>query len=137
LIADPVQRISGAIHAGWRGTVDRISSNVIDTLSHTFGSRISGLIAVIGPGIGECCFEVGPEVATQFEKLFPERNDLQGRTRINLAEANRRQLEEAGIPADRITVVDQCTCCGAEEFHSYRRDRDASGRMVSAIGIRT
>jgi YfiH family protein len=137
LIADPVQRAAAAIHAGWRGTVAHISSRTVEKLSAVFGCRASDLIAVVGPGIGECCFEVGSEVASQFETLFPERDDLGGRTRISLAEANRRQLCQAGIPNEQITVVDRCTCCGGEQFHSYRRDRDAAGRMVSAVGIRT
>jgi YfiH family protein len=137
LIADPGRSAVAAIHAGWRGTVAHISSLTVEKLSAAFGCRPSGLIAVVGPGIGECCFEVGSDVATQFETLFPERDDLGDRTRISLAEANRRQLREAGIPNEQITVVDTCTCCGGEEFHSYRRDGHAAGRMVSAVGIRT
>ena len=136
LVVDPVHRAAAAIHAGWRGTVARISSRAVEKLAHTFDSRSRDLIAVIGPGIGECCFEVGAEVASQFGTLFPEREDLQESTRISLAEANRRQLCDAGVPAEQIYISEDCTCCGQEEFHSFRRDREASGRMLSAIGIR-
>jgi YfiH family protein len=136
LIADAGRRAVAAIHAGWRGTVSDISTRTVETLADTFGCISSDLTAVIGPGIGECCFEVGPEVASQFRTLFPDREDLQGRTRISLAEANRRQLQAAGIPMEQIMVVDACTCCGGRrQFHSFRRDRESAGRMVSAIGI--
>ncbi len=137
LLADPVRRVVAAVHAGWRGTVAGISSLAVEELSNKFGSRSSDLIAVIGPGIGECCFEVGPEVASQFVGLFPERDNLQERTRISLVEANRRQLREAGVQADRIEDIQECTCCGREQFESFRRDREASGRMVAAIGIKS
>jgi hypothetical protein len=135
LIADRVRRVVAAIHAGWRGTVAHISTRTVEILTARFGSKSSDLTAAIGPGIGECCFEVGPEVASQFGTLFPERNDLGGRTRISLTEANRRQLLAAGIQADRITAIQACTCCGGPRFHSFRRDRESAGRMVSAIGI--
>jgi YfiH family protein len=135
LIADPGQRVVAAIHAGWRGTIANISSDAIEILASQFGSHRADLIVVIGPGIGECCFEVGPEVASQFGTIFPERNDLEGRANIHLASANLRQLAKAGVPAQQITVVEECTCCGSERYHSFRRDREASGRMLSAIGI--
>jgi YfiH family protein len=136
LIADPVRQAVAAVHAGWRGTIAYISSVTVEQLSAMFDCRPGDLRVVIGPGIGQCCFEVGPEVASQFGNLFPERGDLQERTRFNLAEANRRLLIRAGVQADKIEVVDECTCCGRERFESFRRDREASGRMVSAIGIK-
>jgi copper oxidase (laccase) domain-containing protein len=78
---------------------------------------------------------VGAEVASQFGNLFPERKDLQEKTRISLAEANRRQLLSAGILRHNIQVTNECTCCRHERFESFRRDREASGRMVSVIGL--
>lgn len=137
LIADPVRQVAAAVHAGWRGTAAGISSVTVEQMSSRFGSEESDLIAVIGPGIGDCCFEVGSEVAFQFGGIFPEREDLTGRTRINLAEANRRQLLGAGLQDSKIEIIDQCTCCGSERFHSFRRDREASGRMISVVGLRT
>ncbi len=106
-------------------------------MSGQFGTRAEDILVAIGPGIGACCFEVGPEVATEFERFFPERNDLHERTRVDLAEANRRQLVRTGVPESHIEILGLCTRCLAEEFHSYRRDGKGSGRMVSAIGLRT
>lgn len=132
LIADPEQRIVGAIHAGWRGTVANIAAVAVETMQREYGSRPSRLLAAIGPCIAECCFEVGPEVSGQFRALFPERANLR---HVDLPEANRRQLLAAGLTGDHIDVSGLCTACDAAAFHSYRRDRELSGRMAAAIRI--
>ena len=92
--------------------------------------------AAIGPSIGVCCYEVGPEVASQFEEGFPVRTNLAGRGHLNLPEANRLQLLSAGVAPDRIHVSGLCTACLTGEFFSWRRDRQKHERMVSAIGVR-
>ena len=132
LIADPVQRVVAAVHAGWRGTVAEIASRTVETMTSEFGSKADTLIAAIGPCIAQCCFEVGPEVAQRFEMEFPERADA---THMDLAEANRRQLLRAGLQLKRIDMSNLCTTCDSAEFHSYRRDRELSGRMVAAIQV--
>ncbi len=99
-----------------------------------FGARPGDIWAAIGPGIGPCCFEIGHEVAEQFRPWFPERDDLSQRTRVDLAEANRRQLVAAGVPEAQIEISGLCTVCRADDFHSYRRDKDKAGRMLSVIG---
>ncbi len=136
LIADPDHHAVAAIHAGWRGTVSRIAVGSVEAMRQHFGSDPAALAVAIGPAIGRCCFEVGPEVASEFAALFPERHDLRSKTYIDLPEANRRQLVEAGVPSDRIFTADLCTRCDSARFHSYRRDREGSGRMVTAIGWR-
>ena len=135
LIADGRRRAVAAIHAGWRGTVAGICSNAVRAMMDRFGTEVSDLVAVVGPGIAECCFEVGPEVGTRFQTIFPEREDLGGKARINLAEANSRQLRRIGVPAGQIVRTQLCTCCPGSAFYSYRRERDGAGRMVSLIGI--
>lgn len=138
LLADPVRRVVAAVHAGWRGTVANIAGKTVRKITKELGGSAHDLIAAIGPGIGVCCFEVGMDVWEQFWDLFPERMSIGSVDRhyVDLVEANRRQLLEAGIPAEHIDVSGLCTVCsGTGEFHSYRRDRDNSGRMVSAIGI--
>jgi YfiH family protein len=137
LLSDTRNRAVAAIHAGWRGTVHRIVDKTVEALTANSGTRAEDLVAVIGPGIGPCCFEVGGDVAERFQKLFPERDLRAGEhTTIDLREANRRQLIACGIPEGQIQSIDLCTYCGRELFHSYRRDREAAGRMVTAIGIR-
>jgi len=109
------------------GTVAGIARHAVAALHARFGSKAADLHAAIGPGIGKCCYQVGPEVAGQFGE--------NGHAHIDLAEANRAQLLEAGVTARRIYRSNLCTMCGAAEFHSYRRDREAAGRMVSYAGI--
>ncbi|HUO31543.1 MAG TPA: peptidoglycan editing factor PgeF [Bryobacteraceae bacterium] len=128
LLVDEDCRAVAAVHAGWRGTVSGIAGQAVRHMRAAFGSRPEHLHAAIGPGIGKCCYEVGPEVAVQFGET--------GRANIDLAAANRRQLEAAGIPAAQIYVAGLCTQCGAADFHSYRRDQEHSGRMLSFVGVK-
>jgi YfiH family protein len=132
LLADRRGRAVAAVHAGWRGTVANIARESVRRLGETYGCRPQDLIAAIGPCISRCCFEVGPEVGRQFLALLGEGADLQ---RIDLVEANRRQLIAAGIEPESIDSSDLCTACDSGEFHSYRRDREMSGRMVAAIAL--
>ena len=127
LIADKGSRAVAAVHAGWRGTAVEIVKKAVAMLREEFGGQTSDIFAVIGPGIGACCYEVGPEVAAQF-----------GRKRagyLDLAAVNRRQLLEAGVPGEQIDAVGGCTFCEAEMFYSYRREKEQAGRMVSFIRV--
>jgi len=136
LIADVRNRAVAAVHAGWRGVVSEIVPKTLDAMRERFGSRPEDLLVAIGPGIGACCFEVGPEVAARFAPFFPERDDLQGRTRVDLGETIRRQLGRIDGTVGQLAVCGLCTVCHSDLFHSYRRDRDEAGRMISAIRIR-
>lgn len=128
LLVDERQRAAAAVHAGWRGTAQAIAAGAVEFLGERFGSRPEDLLAAIGPGICANCYEVGPEVAVQF--------GLAGRTKLDLAEANRRELIGAGLDSSRIFANAPCTSCRPGEFHSWRRDHGKTGRMVSAVAIR-
>ena len=135
LIVDPQTHTVAAVHAGWRGMAAEILPTTLDKMSRHFGTRAADVLVAIGPAIGQCCFEVGPEVAAQFRRWFPERDDLSQKTNIDLRETALRQLAGAGVSQESITAVeDQCTRCNPDRFHSWRRDGQQSGRMVSAIG---
>jgi YfiH family protein len=136
LIADSVNRIAAAVHAGWKGTALAIVRHAVERMQTEFRSDPSNLHAAIGPSIGVCCYEVGPEVAEQFQVTFPERVDLHRHAHLDLPEANRRLLVAAGVPNGHIAVSGLCTFCAAHEFHSWRRDGDKAGRMLSSAGIR-
>ena len=136
LIADVRNRAVAAVHAGWRGAISGIVPKTLDAMRERFGSRPEDLVIAIGPGIGACCFEVGPEVAVRFAPFFPERQDLAGRVKVDLVETVRRQLGRIGGAVGQLAACGLCTVCHSDLFHSYRRDRDAAGRMVSAIRIR-
>ena len=126
LLVDPVARVAAAVHSGWRGTAARIAAKTVLTMLE-LGAEVSSLRAAIGPGIGPCCFEVGPEVSPHF--------GLEGRANVDLAAANERQLLEAGLALENLWVSKQCTKCEPGTFHSYRRDPGTLGRMVSAIRL--
>ncbi len=127
LLVDEEHRAVAAVHAGWRGTVQGILRRAVRTMRDEFGSDPARLHAAIGPGIGKCCYEVGAEVAVHFGEA--------GAAHIDLAEANRGQLLETGVPETQIYSVRICTKCD-DEFHSYRRDKEKSGRMLSFAGVK-
>lgn len=135
LMADPQHRAVAAIHAGWRGMVQEIAPKAIAAMVRRFGTNPEDLVVAIGPGIGGCCFEVGPEVAGEFAQFFPERADLNARAKIDLVETAKRQLRRNGVTLGHLATADLCTSCDGNLFHSYRRDRERAGRMISAIGI--
>lgn len=128
LLVDERRRAVAAVHAGWRGTAAHIVAAAVDRMAERFGTVPADLHAAIGPGIGACCYEVGPEVAVQFGG--------QGRGPLDLPGENRKQLLEAGVTPERVYASNLCTMCGREEFHSFRRDREAAGRLYSFAGIR-
>jgi len=136
LMADVRNRAVAAVHAGWRGTLLEIAPKTIQAMNKQFGTRPEDVVIAIGPGIAACCFEVGPEVAIQFSGLFPERGNLDQRTKVDLVETNLRLLGRNDGSMRQIATSGLCTCSREDLFHSYRRDRDAAGRMVSAIGLR-
>jgi YfiH family protein len=135
LVYDPINKIVAGVHAGWRGSRDRIVLKVLEKLINDYGSRPSGLIAYIGPGAGTCCYEVGGEVANQFSTDFLIKNG-NGRTYLDLKSFNQGILISTGIPSSQIEVSDYCTICNPDIFHSYRRDKGRSGRMLAIIGMK-
>lgn len=126
LMADPVRQTVAAIHAGWRGTAGRIVAETIGKMRDEFRTSPGDLVAAIGPGIGVCCYQVGEDVGRQF--------GLSGAGCVDLAKENRRQLIEAGVPESQIDVLKICTFCDSR-FHSFRRDKDRAGRMISYIRL--
>jgi hypothetical protein len=112
--------------------VQRIAVGAVKKMHEEFGSAPKEIEAAIGPGIGKCCFEVGDDVAEQFD---PSVTSDHQRPRIDLDAANRKHLSEVGISEEHIWSSDMCTHCSPEQFFSYRRDGDAAGRMLAAIGV--
>ncbi len=165
LVADRRRRVVGAFHAGWRGTVRRIVEIGVGRMRLEFGSQPEDLIAAIGPGNGPCCYSVGEEVISEFESQFayarelvhevysvdavrnkypmlfltqraPGHSDIGPQTHIDLIEANRRQLLDAGVRSAAISVVGGCTACHRDLFYSHRSSRGHAGRMMGVIGVR-
>lgn len=136
LCYDPLRQCMAAIHAGWRGTVSRIVAKTLQTLQSVYGSRPEDLVACIGPGISQAAFEVGDEVYETFRSNGFPMEQLASRTgkwHIDLWEANRLQLLEAGVPARHIETAGICTYRQTEDFFSARRLGIGSGRILSGI----
>ena len=136
LLYDPIQRASCAIHAGWRGTVQRIVEKAVTRMTEVFGSDPKNLIAQIGPGIHLESFEVGDEVYQTFEKEgFPMEliSKKYEKWHIDLPECNRLQLVAAGIPETHIAVSPVCTFQQSDTFFSARKLSINSGRIFTGI----
>ncbi len=131
LLADHRGAAVAAVHAGWRGTKQRIVTNAVGHLRRDLGIPPNRLRVWIGPSAGPCCYEVGPDVAALFHGETVVRNG--SRTTLDLAAENRRQLDLAGVPPDHVEVDGRCSICGSDLFHSFRRDGERSGRMLAAI----
>ncbi|MEO6402883.1 MAG: peptidoglycan editing factor PgeF [Vicinamibacteria bacterium] len=136
LIVDPVKRRVAAAHAGWRGTVAHVAQRAALALIAT-GSRAEDLLASLGPAMGACCYEVGPDVEDAFgpegARFFvPGRAE---RKNLDKVAANRAQLEAAGLKPTNIDSLNLCTRDREDMFFSYRRDGANAGRMISVVGF--
>ena len=165
LVADINRRAVAALHAGWRGTVARIVEKGVGEMRRHFGSDPRDLRAALGPCIRRCCYCVGAEVRAQFESQFayagelfeevfdpdalhvrypllflnqrpPGHGDHGPEIHLDLIAANRRQLEDAGVVAEHISVIEGCTACDTTRFFSHRAESGKTGRMMAVIGIR-
>jgi YfiH family protein len=125
LLLDSKERAVAAVHAGWRGSASEIVRCAIHKMFTSFGSEPANIWAAIGPSIRECCYEVGPEVMARFGR--------EGRGNLDLAGTNACQMQASGVPAHQIFDSCLCTACQLETFHSYRREPQDSGRLISAI----
>lgn len=130
LLFDTSTGEAAAVHAGWRGTAAAIVRRAVERLEER-GGRAAAMLAAVGPAIGPCCYEVSPELAAEFADRHPE-GVVRGR-RLDLPEANRRLLREAGVPTQSIDVLARCTACEEERFFSHRRDAGRTGRHLSFV----
>jgi YfiH family protein len=144
LIAERGRPVVAAAHAGWRGAMQDVAGAAVHALQETFGSRPADLVVAIGPSLGSCCAEMGPDVVEAFRDAGHGPRDLdrwftpgpRGRPHFDLTLANRDQLERAGVPSSSIHVAGLCTRCRPDVFHSYRAVGTSAGRMVGAIRAR-
>jgi len=133
LLLDAKKRAIAAVHAGWRGTAAQVVARAIERMRSEFATDAGDLYAAIGPCIRACCYEVGKEVAEQFEGGSLEENAATGKHRLNLPHTNRAQIQRAGVSPERIFDCGLCTRCESAHFFSYRREPENPGRMIAAI----
>lgn len=130
---DAEKKAVACVHAGWRGTGQQILLKTIRSMQLEFGSNPEDIYAFIGPSAGQCCYEVGEDVSQNFDDEFLSCRN--GKTYLDIKRANKEQLRTAGVPISNTEVHRDCTICGQEWYHSYRRDREKSGRMMAIIGL--
>lgn len=141
LLYDPVHHAMGLVHAGWRGTVQRIAAQTIGRMGEEFGTEASDVLAGIGPSIGAGCYTVGAEVAERFRAVFPAYEDeiieeRDGEIHLDLWAANRVQLMEIGVVGSNIDCADVCTSCERNFFYSYRAAGGRTGRLAAVMELR-
>jgi copper oxidase (laccase) domain-containing protein len=116
----------------------------IAMMQEEYGSQAVDMVAAVGPSIGPCCYTVGEEVRSEFERQFGYAKELfttdSGEVRLNLWEANRRQLLDAGVPEASIAMMGECTACarsqsGAMRYFSHRAEHGIAGRMLNVVGV--
>ncbi len=164
LLADPKRGAVAAFHAGRRGTLHRIVEHGVGRMRLEFGSVPEDLHAAIGPAIGPCCYGVGEEIEHEFHSQFryagelfcevydsdpvrkkypmlfltqraPGHSDLGPSVHLDLPEANRRQLLDAGLRSEAISMAGQCTSCRTDLFFSHRAESGFTGRMLAVVGL--
>ena len=140
LLYDPVHHAMGLIHAGWRGTVGRIGMKTLAHMGEEFGTRPADVLSGIGPSICADCYVVGEDAAAQFRSAFSDDADKivlnrGGEQHLDLWEANRIQLEEAGVPPQQIDCAGTCTSCDHTWFYSYRAAGGRTGRMAAVMEL--
>ena len=166
LIADAQRGVVGAFHAGWRGTAKRIVERGVGSMRAVFGCKPENLYTAIGPCIHSCCYAVGDEVIDEFTSQFtyskelfsevydrdpikekypllfltaraPGHSNIGPQIHLDLVEANRRQLMDAGIPSEHIWAAEECTSCRTDLLFSHRGEAGYTGRMMAVIGVRS
>jgi polyphenol oxidase len=133
LLVDRARRVIAAVHAGWRGTVAEITRHAVEMMVGDYGCMPTTIAAFIGPCASVCCYAVGEEVAGQFPPDSITRNENQ--TFVDLKGTNMAQLIAAGVSPSMIEISPLCTISDSHLLHSYRRDRESSGRMMAVIGL--
>ena len=143
LIADTRTGTMAAIHAGWRGTLKGIVARTVELMQQKHDVRPSDAVVALGPAIGQCCFEVGPEVVELFESCYDYARECfvipgeGARAHLDLNAVNRRQLIDCGVREHSIADLGLCTICRNELFFSYRKEKGAEkpvGRLMGVIG---
>ena len=129
---DPRKKAIGLVHAGWKGSQKQIARITCQRMQQEFGTEYNDILAVLGPAIRVCCYEVGEEFKNYFS---PDAFQVNDGLYLDLIKVNRLQLLDLGLTRDQIFDCRVCTFCD-ERFFSYRREKDKSGRMLSLMMLK-
>jgi polyphenol oxidase len=140
-VVDKVKKVIAVVHAGWRGSALGISAKVIELMQNQYRSQPQDILVAIGPSIGRCCYEIDQATADAFRKqnnheLFLQQGKKKDKWMLDLVEANRRQMLEAGVPENNIEVSGFCTTCNQDMFFSHRGSGGITGRQINFMMIK-
>ncbi len=132
---DPIKNVAASAHAGWRGTEAQIGVKTIQKMCETFACAPENIIALIGPSIGKCCFEVKDDVKEKLLKTINKKYHEQvcQKNQIDLKLLNKIQLLAIGV--EKIDVCEYCTSCKTELFYSYRKENGHTARHSAVIRV--
>ncbi|MCI8539002.1 MAG: peptidoglycan editing factor PgeF [Oscillospiraceae bacterium] len=143
LLYDPVRRVIGAAHAGWRGTAAGIAAKAAQAMMDRYGCQAGDLLAAIGPGISKCCFETHADVANAMMDALgmhalPYLTTLPaGKFRVDLKGLNARWLINLGVPEERIDLSEACTACLPEKYWSHRVVGEQRGSQIAVLQLQS
>ena len=136
---DPVKRVVGLAHAGWKGTVKEIGRKMVEKFVNQYRSNKEDILVGIGPSIGDCCYEVGEEVVEQFKGIKASDNNIISKSNLkymlDLWSINKDILIESGIKENNIVVTDICTNCNKDYLFSHRGHHGKRGGMAAIIQL--
>lgn len=135
---DPVKKVIALSHSGWKGTVKKIGAKTIRQMAEVHGSNPADILTGIGPSIGVCHFEVGGEVAEQFEAVFGKQvlQKFGEKWHVDLQKAVTMQLLEAGILENHITNAGICTYCNSGLLFSHRKTQGRRGSLAAIMELK-
>ena len=141
-LLDPRNRAIGLVHSGWRGTAGKIAGKAVERMGREYGTMPEDLICAVGPSICRDCYEVSSDVAEVFQKAFPGKDEdfliekKNGKFQLDLWSCIRLILEEAGVPAENISITDICTCCNPDLLFSHRASHGRRGNLGAFLALR-
>ncbi|XP_013863364.1 laccase domain-containing protein 1 [Austrofundulus limnaeus] len=146
LFADPVRRVIGAAHAGWKGTIMGVAMATVEAMVANFDCEVSDIVVAVGPSVGVCCFTLDREQALEFTGVHPDcvPNPESAKPHVDIRLANRVLLQRGGVLPENIhdhlvterPLVTPCTSCHPEDFFSHVRDGLNFGTQVGFLWIK-
>jgi hypothetical protein len=136
---DPVKRVVALAHSGWKGTMLRIAEKTLQSMTEEYKCKPKDIRSFIGPGIGSCCFAIDGSLADKAIREFDSLSDIirynNGKQYWDLPATIYQCLIKAGIENNHLNICPLCTCCNADYFYSFRRDKGNTGRMGAVITL--
>ena len=141
VLVDKVNKAVGLVHAGWRGTYGKICSETLQSMKENYNTNTEDVVAIIGPSIGKCCYEVSYDLVEKFSALLPNADENIYEIRdekyyLDLWEINTQILKEFGVLKSNIINMNICTSCNCDRFFSYRKHDKTTKRVGTFIEIK-